>query len=103
MRRSGPRTRTSTAKEQVLSDGRIPFRIRIGVTGHQELDLDPSVQQVIRGQIHRVRGPWPRTESEVRLAIVSHLAEGADRLLVRIVQAEARKQDEGARMEVILP
>jgi hypothetical protein len=85
------------------SDGRIPFLIRIGVTGHQDLELDPAVEQVIRGQIHRVRAQLPRTETEVRLAIVSQLAEGADRLLVRIVRAEARKQDEDARLEVILP
>ena len=73
------------------------------MTGHQDLELDPAVEQVIRGQIHRVRALLPRTATEVQLAIVSQLAEGADRLLVRIVRAEARERDEEARLEVILP
>ncbi|MGC1815854.1 MAG: hypothetical protein WA696_17085 [Solirubrobacterales bacterium] len=45
----------------------------------------------------------PRADTDVRLAVVSQLAEGADRLLVQIVRQEAREQGEGARLEVVLP
>ena len=85
-------------------DGRIPFRIRIGVTGHRTLEPEPWLVDVVRTQIHRVRGLlFPSAVTAVRLTIVSQLAEGADRLVVHEVLEDARDRGEEARLEVVLP
>jgi uncharacterized integral membrane protein len=75
----------------------------MGVTGHKDLEPSQRIEQVIRDQIRRIRTHLPRADTEVRLAVVSQLAEGADRLLVQIVRNEAREQGEDARLEVVLP
>jgi SMODS and SLOG-associating 2TM effector domain 1 len=67
------------------------------------LEASQRVEQVIREQIRRIRTQMPRADTEVRLAVVSQLAEGADRLLVQIVREEAREQGQDARVEVVLP
>jgi hypothetical protein len=99
---------TSTA--ETFEHGRIPFRIRIGVTGHRHLRDVEGVRTVLRGQICRIHdrlaadgGPLGSDVTPVRLAVVSQLADGADRLVVEEVFAEARKRGEEARLEVILP
>jgi SMODS and SLOG-associating 2TM effector domain 1 len=75
----------------------------VGVTGHQDLVADPRLEHVIREQIRRIRAHVPSADTEVRLAVVSQLADGADRLLVRIVRKEAQEQGEDWRLEAILP
>jgi len=88
-------------------DGRIPFRLRVGVTGHRRLTVAPPsdvsreldrIGDMLRG--HPNRGP---IMTEVRLAVVSQLAEGADRLVVRQVFDYCAERRHDARLEVILP
>jgi hypothetical protein len=83
--------------------GTIPCRIRIGVTGHQDLAPDPRLEELLRGQIRRVHGLWGPARSKLRLAVVSQLAEGADRLVVRHVLAEGDACGAKAHLEVVLP
>ena len=80
--------------------GRIPFRIRIGVTGHRHLESTSALADVL----DRVRGLVPRSSTTpVRVGVVSALAEGADRLVVDEVFHHARARGENAHLEVILP
>jgi hypothetical protein len=80
--------------------GIIPFRVRIGVTGHR----DVTSRQTLVDVPARVRELLPRgSATRVRLGVVSALAEGADRLVVDEVFAYADVRNEDARLEVILP
>jgi hypothetical protein len=90
-------------------EGRIPFRLRIGVTGHQSRAfahddaLLLAVRKAIRDVLERLE-PAARATT-IRLAAVSQLAVGADRVVVDQIEAEAaaREPGEHARLEVILP
>jgi len=85
-------------------DGRIPFRLRIGVTGHRTLEPEPWLVDVVRTQTRRIRDLLPRSASTaVRLTVVSQLAEGADRLVVHEVLEDAQDRGEEARLEAVLP
>jgi hypothetical protein len=80
--------------------GRIPFRIRIGVTGHRNVEREANLTDLPR----RIRELVPTSEATpVRLAVVSALAEGADRLIVDAVFDHAEELGEDARLEVVLP
>ena len=83
----------------VYRDGRIPFRVRIGVTGHRVLDLGDGLQEAVLEEIAHVQRLLTAESTPLRLAVVSQLAEGADRLVVDQVFT----QDEDARLEVVLP
>ena len=90
-----------------LDDGRIPFRIRVGVTGHKHFTVDPGL--TISRELDRLEGMLSGQRNlgslvtEVRLAVVSQLAEGADRLVVQQVFDYAGKRGQDVRLEVILP
>jgi hypothetical protein len=78
----------------------IPFRVRLGVTGHRELEDETSIAfrlgrvlEVIEHEILAGSAVTP-----VVYTVVSSLAEGADRLVSRIVLERA-----GAELEVVLP
>lgn len=96
-------------REGVPADakGRIPFRIRIGVVGHRELEEEAPLSDAVRDQVRAVldeRLGLPKESSTpLKLAVVSPLAEGADRIVVREVLAEAASRSDEARLEVILP
>jgi hypothetical protein len=92
-----------TATESPDPDGRIPFRIKIGVTGHRDLDRTPELVAELRRQVARVRDMLSSPLTRVRLGVVSQLAEGADRLVVEEVFAETESRGEEARLEVVLP
>ena len=81
--------------------GRVPFRIRIGVTGHRSIDeYDQRLARAVAEQVERIAGlvrPSPFTD--VKLSVVSALAEGGDRIVTRAVLAHAPD----ARLEVVLP
>jgi SMODS and SLOG-associating 2TM effector domain 1 len=82
-----------------VPDGRIPFRLRVGVTGHRVLADEEALAARVReavAQAERLVPPTPATP--VLLTVVSSLAEGADRLVAREVLAR-----EGALLEVPLP
>ena len=89
-------------------DGRIPFRIRVGVTGHREIAVDR--REAVHRALDRFQdrllggslgGGSPVTD--VQLAIVSELAEGGDRIVVRHVFEYAAARGQEARLEVVLP
>ena len=80
--------------------GRIPFRIRIGVTGHRYLEM----RSALAGLTAHVLQLVPSTAStDVRVGVVSALAEGADRLVADEVFDHASKHGQEARLEVVLP
>jgi hypothetical protein len=89
----------------------IPYRIRIGVTGHRKL-TDPSALQVlVREAIDsEVMRLFPKESQDniehvksagrtaISFSVLSALAEGADRVVARAVL-----QDAGARLDAVLP
>jgi SMODS and SLOG-associating 2TM effector domain 1 len=80
--------------------GRIAFRVRIGVTGHRTSGLERKLDDLF----DRIRRLLPELETTpVRLAVVSALAEGADRVVVDEVFDYAAGRGEEARLEVVLP
>src|SRR5207247_829768 len=69
--------------------GRIPFRIRIGVTGHRT-EVGAEAARAVREQVRAVVSLLDDARATpVRVAVVSALAEGADRLVVREVREAA--------------
>jgi len=86
--------------------------VRIGVTGHRRLDGAERLVEALREQIRWIRDDLvgllhgdsvERAVTPVRLAVVSQLAEGADRLVAGEVLAMAAARAEEARLGVILP
>ncbi len=79
-------------------EGRLPFSLRIGVTGHRQLAdpaaLIPAIQAAIQGVVERFLGPV----AEPALQVISALAEGADRLVAAEVLAGP-----DATLEAVLP
>ncbi len=79
--------------------GRIPFVLRIGITGHRTLSDPDAVAGSLRDALRLVRQKFPTgPATPLVLVAVSALAEGADRLLADQVLAEP-----GARLEAVLP
>lgn len=79
--------------------GRIPFRLRVGVTGHRELADPERVQEQVRIATARIRAVFGDAPSiPVAFTVISPLAEGADRL----VAAEFLKVP-GTLLDVPLP
>jgi hypothetical protein len=81
------------------TEGRLPFVLRIGVTGHRKLEDPVAAAEWLHEAVTLVRDlipPLPATE--VVLAAVSALAEGTDRLLAIDVLSRP-----GSRLEVSLP
>ncbi len=83
------------------SEGRIPFRVRIGVTGHRTLEDEDSVAAGVAATLRRIRAVFAGSSlTPVYFTILSALAEGADRLVVRQAFAVL---GENVRVEAILP
>ena len=81
------------------SDQVIPARIMIGVTGHRQLENISELTDSVRLAIEKVRQMLPPLQSTPPLlTILSPLAEGADRLVVREVLSLPK-----ATLEAILP
>jgi hypothetical protein len=86
-------------KQDGTSQGRIPFRLRIGVTGHRRLDDEEALAAQVRRTFERVRALVPSSPfTPVLFTAVSLLAEGADRLVTREML-----RDQETRLEVTLP
>ena len=80
-------------------EGRIPFVLRIGVTGHRRMENGPALAPAVRDAVARVRRLVPVSDSTpVVPVVVSALAEGADRLVAREILTAP-----GARLEAALP
>jgi hypothetical protein len=88
-----------SAPSSVDPHGRIPLRIRVGVTAHRTLEHPERLVPLIDEVIARVRAKVPaHPDTEMLLVAVSPLAEGADRLVARQVL-----ETPGGRLEVPLP
>ena len=81
------------------SVGAIPYRLRVGVTGHRALPDDPAFIARVRFALQRVRHMAPSSPATpLCMALVSPLAEGADRLMARMAL-----DDQDAVLVVPLP
>ena len=78
----------------------IPLQITIGVTGHRRLGNIDILRQTIQEVLDKILAKYPGTERmNVRLYVLSPLAEGADRLVVE----EIFKRDKEAVLKAVLP
>jgi hypothetical protein len=79
--------------------GRVPVRLRIGVTGHRVLADEATVAARVEDVVTRLQRMLPPADpTPVLLEVVSPLGEGADRVV-----AERILQVPGAILEVPLP
>ncbi len=87
---------------------KIPFRVRIGVTGHRTLpnedEIAKSVRTILEETIPSLLGKKSKSlrdkspDVPIAYSVISPLAEGADRLVAK----EVLKRDDG-RLEAVLP
>jgi len=85
--------------EAPADDGRIPFTLRIGVTGHRDLANPDALRAPVREALnHLPRLVRAAPGAGLALVVVSALAEGADRLV-----AEEALANYDARLEAVLP
>lgn len=75
------------ARREADGEGRIAFRLRIGVTGHRTLADEAVVATRVRAALERIRASFPPSATEIKFTILSALAEGADRLVVQQAHA----------------
>jgi len=81
------------------ADGRVPVRLRVGVTGHRQLPDVDAVRVALRAQLEAIVAiARQRCLSEIRLCAVSALAEGADQLF-----ADVALELGDIDLEVVLP
>lgn len=99
MTRAGPEAGPVASRWPPDGEGRLPFSLRIGVTGHRQLSdpavLVPAIRAAIAGVIERFLGPEAEPPP---LLVISALAEGADRLVAAEVLAGP-----DATLEAVLP
>jgi len=77
----------------------IPTRVLIGVTGHRKLENQPALVKAVRSAIQSINQMVPPMRgTPVCICVLSPLAEGADRLVVK----EVLKVPEST-LEVVLP
>jgi hypothetical protein len=92
----------------------VPFRIRIGVTGHRKLNDEAAVSALVKKAIDtRIEELYAETSREllervrkagttpIAYAVVSPLAEGADRVVARAVLNCRNYRD--TRLDAVLP
>jgi hypothetical protein len=71
------------------TDGRVPLRLRLGVTGHRVLEDERSIATKVDEVIARIwRLASSSPDAPVPLEVVSPLGEGADRLVAERVLAQ---------------
>jgi hypothetical protein len=91
-----PSSAPTDASEQ---EGRIPYRLWIGVTGHRTVRDDAAVRERIRTVLDEIRKDAPRSpNTPTRWGVISPLAIGADQLVASEVLTE-----ENAALEAVLP
>lgn len=82
-------------------DNKIPYRLRVGVTGHRELPEDDALSTQVARALGMARELITSVVSSdaltVRLRVISPIAEGADRLI-----AHAALTDDTTELEVPL-
>jgi hypothetical protein len=85
---------------QTTDAARLPFRVRVGVTGHRALENADSVADRARRVLDTIETQVLRRSAAtpVVFTVVSALAEGADRLVAHVVL-----EREGSQLEATLP
>ena len=103
--RTGVAPSPDQAEREVRDDGRIPFRVRIAVTGHRTVPVErpQSLYRALDQILAYLQASDADPSAEVQLAVVSQLAEGADRIVVRQVFEYASSRARDVRLEVVLP
>ncbi len=90
------------AVASTIGEGRIRFRLNIGVTGHIDLSDSDAVETGVRAALSALTERFPPTDAtEVRFEVLSALAEGADRLLVK--EASAMIDSPRLALHAVLP
>jgi hypothetical protein len=82
------------------NQGRISLHLRVGVTGHRDIDQeDPALLEAVGDALELIqsRCRTGTAATPVGLAVVSALAEGADRVVARAAISS------GGSLEVVLP
>ena len=78
----------------------VPFRLTIGVTGHRELEDTETIRETVRQVLNEILKKYSKYgDTEIKLCVLSPLAEGADRL----VADEVLKRDGESVLKVVLP
>jgi hypothetical protein len=96
VRGSEPSPGPSNASEQ---EGRIPFRLWIGVTGHRDVPNDEALLVRLRSVLDQIRAETPRSPNTPACwGVISPLAEGSDQLVASEVL-----RDESSALEAPLP
>jgi len=82
--------------------GRIPFRLRIGVTGHRDLEDVDALAGEVRDRLGKIVERFPtRATTPIVITILSSLADGADQLVAR--EALSLLGDDGVELQAVLP
>jgi hypothetical protein len=82
-----------------LSSSRIPARVIVGVTGHRKLKEEPLLAEKVRDTLKSITQLVPPLkDTPLVLTVLSPLAEGADRLVVREILKITDSE-----LEVVLP
>jgi hypothetical protein len=84
--------------------GRIPFRMRIGVTGHRDPVQSEELSATLRAGLVEISERFPRTEATlVVFEIISALADGADRIVVQEAINLLKKPGVDVELHAVLP
>jgi hypothetical protein len=98
------RTRGETRRLPTLGidDGRIPLRVKIGITGHREFTDDAAVAEMLGARMQRVRELYPASDvTPLAFRVLTALAAGADQLAPRVAHTALAGCD--VDTEVVLP
>jgi hypothetical protein len=81
-------------------EGRIPFRVRVGITGHRDLADPGRAETEVTDCLRAMQDVFASRETNVSFTVLSALAEGADRL---VVQRAFEVFEDAATLEAVLP
>lgn len=81
-----------------IDQGRISFRLRIGVTGHRDIQDARTLTGQVAEAVRRIEARASSAHTPVVFTVVSALAEGSDRLVAREVLKHP-----AADLEAVLP
>ena len=94
----------SAEDPETLVEGRIPFRLRIGVTGHRDPADQERAKAGIRHRLEEIRDRFPASdETAVVVEICSALAEGADRLAISVAREVFDRTAVTVELHAVLP
>ena len=99
---SGRRRPWHLEDDEDWREGRIPFRVRIGVSGHRDPARPEELVEQVQMQLDVIRSQFSEAgTTRLCFTVLSSLAEGADRLVVE--EAFARLGEDRVELHVVLP